>query len=813
MIHSERKLYFQIKKLITQQDYDKIDEGIELLVKSNNVLFFEELLKNCSVRNGVLFASEILTVTAPRQPFMDYALWDIIGKCPNEAKIDKSLVRNNIRSVKFRDYESYLGSYHYVERFPIGITEFKNLKNLDCYDAKISIIPKEISKLTKLTVLNLTYNGIQQFQDEICKLSSLKELIFSNNYIEYLPEELGNLINLEVLELDYNRLKEIPDSISCLAKLKRIELRSNKLKKLTESIGYLQNIKELNLDNNDLTKLPKSINNLKNIGSLSLSTNKFAKFPNLELENLEELNLSKNCILVIPNEIKKLKNLEELNLCGNRGLGVFEPGITFLDKLLNLQLGTTGNLKPKPKVLYFRSRDEVEGFFYSVKVLHKLEKRIKSIKPDKSVLPEIKLVNQPQSRNIQSEIETETKKSDPTDDIIENLSNYLNSDEIDTVDIGLNLILNLNNQDVYNRILSSCEIDSGKYRYHHNDDFDFDSYTYRDYCILSLLTSADNNIVFPNKIQISKIKALDYDFNENGYPDFINKLTEIEEIILNCKGHKLKDDFFKLNKLKSVSIEDASSLRCKDFLRLEKLESILIDGCLDTEMIDIVNHTNLKTIEIKESKVKSIFIENNPQLESIIFDSVKCSKFSIANCPNLKYIEIEFSDKIPDFSFNNISSLVEIKIIRSSINNIMDFVSNNIDLVKIEIDDDKSLELKDSIKNLQNLKELILTNNDIENIPSAIGELRNLQKLNLDSNLLEALPESIANLEKLETLHLRYQSGRTKEFNSLNDIPLSVLKIKSLSEICVTWPSLKMRKFESRMAAAHLNYKSRIISN
>ena len=812
MVNSSRNIYFEIKKLITHPDYNKIDEGIELLVKSNNVLFFEKILQNCSIRNGTLIASESLTVTAPRQPLIDYALWNIIGKCPNDAKIDKSLLKNNIRNVKFRSYESYLHNYHYVERFPIGITEFKNLKNLDFSNAIISNLPKEISKLNKLSILNLTSNNIKQFQDEICNITSLKELILSNNSIKYLPEQLGNLVNLEILELDNNELKIIPDSINYLTKLKLITLNGNKIKTLTKSIGYIQNIKELNLAHNKLATLPKSINNLNNLIFLSLSNNSFVQFPKIELENLKELNLSDNDITIIPNEIQNLKNLEKIYLSGNRNLGVFESGISFLNKLKTIELGRTGKLKPKPKVLYLKNRIDVDSFLRSIKLLYKLEERTRSVNTIKSEISKQKLVSKSVERKTNKNIKRNI--SDVNDDIISNLSNFLNSDEIDKIDIGLNLILNLNNQEVFNKIFKKWEIKAGSLNYvYSNEGFEFDRYWYRDYCIMYLLTSAESNIVFPNKIQISEIKYLNYSFIENRYPDFISKLNNIEKIILNCKGQKLKDDFNKLNKLNSISLTQVNNLNDINFLNFKELKSIIIEKCSEPKNIDLANHNNLKTIEIKDLKVNSISIENNPQLESIIFYSVRCSKLTIANCPNLKNIEIKYSDKIPEFHFTNILTLNEIKIINSSLNNIIDFISFNINLVKIEIEGDDSLELKDSIKELQNLKELNLINNNIHKLPLSIGELRTLQILNLKKNKLINIPETISNLKELKSIDLRFQSGNTKELNSLNDIPIKIFKNKRLASVKVTWSSLKLRKFESKMAAANLYEQSGIISN
>jgi Leucine-rich repeat (LRR) protein len=805
MVNSSRNIFFEIKKLITHHDYNKIDEGIELLVKSNNVLFFEKILRNCSIRDGILFVSESLTVAAPRQPKIDYALWNIIGKCPINAKIDKSLLKKNIKNVKLRRYESYLLHYHYVERFPIGITEFKNLKTLDFSDAIVTYLPKEISKLNKLSILNLTSNKIEQFQDEICNIISLKELILSDNSIKILPEQLGNLINLEILDLDNNELKFIPDSISCLTKLKSITLDSNKIKTLTKSIGKIQNIKELNLGDNRLSTLPKSINNLNNLISLSLSNNLFFQFPKIELENLKELNLSANNLTIIPNEIRKLKNLEKLYLSGNRALGVFESGISFLDKLNTIQLGTTGKLKPKPKVLYLNNRNDVEDFFMSIKLLYKLVQRKKADKTIKGekFKPELVIQN----------IENKIKVYDANDDIIANLSNYINSNDIDKIDIGLDLIINLNNQEVYNRIFKKWEINSGRLNYiYYNDGFAFDTW-YKDYCIFKLLTSAESDIVFPNNIDFLNLKVLDYKFTEDRYPDFLIKFFNLEDITLNCRGQILKDDFHSLKKLKSIELRDLNNLDEIKFTAFEDLNRLELIYCKNSSVLNLSNQINLTSLKIEGCDFKNIQIENNPILESIDFCNVDCAKLIIKNCPKLKNIKFYRSDLTPEFEFSKLNELKKIELYDSTFNNFNDFISMNNHLEILSIKYYESFEIPKIFSQLKNLKELIIKGCNLKILPDLIGDLENLEILKLSDNELKSIPESLANLTKLRIIDFGSQSGTTKDYNSLKDLPLNIFKNENLTDVKINWSSLKMRKFESKLAAANLLERSGIISN
>lgn len=836
MNQSERKLFHQIKKLITDCEYDKIDEGIKLLVKSNNVRFFELLLENCFVRNGIIIASPSLTVTAPKQPKIDYALWNIIGYAPKNAKLNESLNKNKINKISFRCYESYLHNFHYMQKFPLGLTEIKNLNTLDFSNAYISSLPEEISKNKKLTQLNLKGNGIQELPDAIGTLIKLNELLLesnklkilnpvvgkninlkilklSRNQLQRLPNEIGNLKNLQVLGLEDNELKEIPDTISKLKNLKVLTLRNNKLITLTTSIGEYVQFVELDLSNNNLKKLPDSLNKLVKLKSLKLSNNYFAEFPNIEIENLKRLDLCDNNLTVIPDKISKLKGLKELILSGNRNLGVFESGITFLDNLQLLEMGRTGYLKPKPRVLYLKNRTDVEAFFESIQMKYKLiEKTRKKKAPENNNSLQNQHSRYTTSTNIQSS--GIKNKTDENEVIFSSLYNYLNSTEIDTVDIGLDIIINLNNQEIYYKMLKNWKISSGRLSYNYsNGGFSFDRYWYREYCIYKLLTCAESDIVFPNKINILDLKDVDFKFIEDRYPDFLTQFINLENVSLDCRGQKLKEDFHSLKKLKSIKLEDLKNLDDINFSTFVGLNKLELKRCKNSLTLNLSNQKNLNNLNIENCEINNIQIENNPMLESIDFKYVKCKKLIINNCPKLKHIRFYDSRIIPDFEFSKLNELKKLHLYNSTFNNFNDFISINNQIEFLIIENNKSFEIPLNFSDLKNLKELKIERCNLITLPDQIGDLENLENLNLYENDLISIPESLANLTKLKTIDLRRQSGDTKDSNTLNDLPLNIFKNTNLSEVKVTWPSLILRKFESKLATANLYEMSRKISN
>lgn len=112
------------------------------------------------------------------------------------------------------------------ETFPPEIFKFKNLKELDLGNNRISSIPPNIGELEKLEILVLERNKFTAVGKEIGTLRRIRYLDFGMNNIEALPHEMGKLINLEFLQIWGNEITALPASMEKLENLKWLDMRT-----------------------------------------------------------------------------------------------------------------------------------------------------------------------------------------------------------------------------------------------------------------------------------------------------------------------------------------------------------------------------------------------------------------------------------------------------------------------------------------------------------------------------------------------------------------------------------------------------------
>jgi hypothetical protein len=181
---------------------------------------------------------------------------------PNVTKIKLSkneLYESDINFKKFLKCEKLYLRNNYFSTITLDICSLKNLRILKIsrgpHDVKEEeekkfIIPKYISKLKNLEILDLRSNYINEIPSEIGKLIKLKKLIMPWNNFEKIPKEIGNLINLEILDLSKGyRSKssslELPKEIGNLYNLKELILIGIKCV-LPKEIGKLNNLVKIN---------------------------------------------------------------------------------------------------------------------------------------------------------------------------------------------------------------------------------------------------------------------------------------------------------------------------------------------------------------------------------------------------------------------------------------------------------------------------------------------------------------------------------------------------------------------------------------
>ena len=200
---------------------------------------------------------------------------------------------------------------HQLQNFPTQITQFTNLRTLDLSGSfanpgKITTIPKKISNLTHLLELKLRYNKIQHVPEELFELSRLNILDLSANHLQNISTKIGKLTHLQYLDLSRNQIKDFPESITQLSQLKELNLSRNKASHIPQQMHKLPAMQRLDISENKIISIPEGLGTLNQLVFLDASNNQLKKLPPtlLGLNRLSQLKLDENPYVQIPEELE-----------------------------------------------------------------------------------------------------------------------------------------------------------------------------------------------------------------------------------------------------------------------------------------------------------------------------------------------------------------------------------------------------------------------------------------------------------------------------------------------------------------------------
>ncbi|KAM8938826.1 p53-induced death domain-containing protein 1 [Pelodytes ibericus] len=174
-----------------------------------------------------------------------------------------------------------------------------------CQNGLLISLPEELSSLTKLSYLDLSFNRFNELPSCVPCLTSLSELNLCRNLLRTLPDAISNLTNLAFLSVMTNQLTELPAGIGKLRKLVKLNLSENKLESIPEQIGGLQSCTDLDLSGNCITELPNLLCHLMSLKQLHLHSNRLVSVSGglVSLPDLSCLDLRYNQLRNIPIEI------------------------------------------------------------------------------------------------------------------------------------------------------------------------------------------------------------------------------------------------------------------------------------------------------------------------------------------------------------------------------------------------------------------------------------------------------------------------------------------------------------------------------
>ena len=400
-----KKKLSKLKKFIKERDFDSINQGIELCRSLADPMIFESLLDGCSISiDGELVRNKLFKGSGPAQPFLDYALLEVIKYASDNSNIHKSLKKENIVKLKlpkcasnrkeiweliFDHIKPDQLNFNSVvltadlEEWLVEQLAKKNEKRLfelllkDVFIAKIGhVYPNGfVSKIGGLlnygkwgqgaSTLHLLLDLISIAPDG-CNIdpsiqkkyvTELKIGISYDDRGSNFPKSICNLVNLESLRIGSRDSNwSFPSEISKLKNLKRLDMYDLDLDTFPLEICELSSLEELDISNNRFGKIPPEIARLTNLKVLGLRDHQ-SDISHLELlPNLESLDLRKNSIARFPDLLFKLKKLKSLILSDNHivhipaEIGVLKNlEILYLNNMRsNLSLSYTG-IKELPK--------------------------------------------------------------------------------------------------------------------------------------------------------------------------------------------------------------------------------------------------------------------------------------------------------------------------------------------------------------------------------------------------------------------------------------------------------------------------------
>jgi Leucine-rich repeat (LRR) protein len=162
----------------------------------------------------------------------------------------RSVLHNN----DLRFYEAYRCYRDWREQILREVSRNDTLEEqskLSHFTDKLTLLPREITRLRKVRNLDLSGNRLLDFPKILLTLESVQKLTLSGNSISTLPIGFRNL-NCEKLNLSENEFSSFPEEATHNQHIKKLDLSGNDISDLPEGVKSMAALEELYLDDTNI---------------------------------------------------------------------------------------------------------------------------------------------------------------------------------------------------------------------------------------------------------------------------------------------------------------------------------------------------------------------------------------------------------------------------------------------------------------------------------------------------------------------------------------------------------------------------------
>ena len=605
---------------------------------------------------------------------------------------------------------------------PKAVSQLTEVEVLDLSRNPIKTLPQHLCNLQNLKTLKLSWCDLIEIESVVICLTSLEELDLSSNKFDTLPQDLSKLKHLKILRLENCGLTEVWSAITQLTSLEELYLSGSRAETVPQDLSKLKHLKILRLEGCGLTEVCSAITQLTSLEELDLSWNNVETVPQ-DLSKLKHLKILRlfNCGLTeVCSAITQLTSLEELNLSFNK----FETVPQDLSKLKHLKilrLEVCGLTEVCSAITQLTSLEE----------LHFSENEVETVTQDLSRLKHLKILRLEGCglAVVGSAITQLTS--------LEEL--YLSRNEVKTVPQDLSKlkhlkILRLENcglTEVWSAITQLTSLEELDLSWNEVETVPQDVSKLKHLKILRL-EGCGLTEVWSAITQLTSLEELNLSWNEvETVPQDVSKLKHLKILRLeNCGLTEVWSAITQLTSLEELDLSwNEDETVPQDLSKLKHLKILRLERCGLTEVWSAITQlTSLEELNLSQNEVETV-----PQ--------------DLSKLKHLKILRLESCGLTEVWSaITQLTSLEELDLSQNEVETVTQDLSKLKHLKILRLERCGLTKVWSAITQLTSLEKLDLANNSLVELPFELTNLRNLKNLYLAGNPLEIPPSDVCGL-------------------------------------------------------------------